>query len=68
VKAHAPVVPDEAIDLCENAYEAADGKKQKTAMDSFDDTGIMALICRHDIPLFLPTSIPLASNRNTLLR
>ncbi|KAG2047414.1 hypothetical protein BDR06DRAFT_95185, partial [Suillus hirtellus] len=21
-------------------------------MDSFDDTGIMALICRHDIPLF----------------
>ncbi|KAG1867477.1 hypothetical protein C8R48DRAFT_771969 [Suillus tomentosus] len=52
VKAHAPIVPDEAIDLCENAYEAADGKKQKAAMDSFDDTGIMALICRHDIPLF----------------
>ncbi|KAG2739058.1 hypothetical protein P692DRAFT_20756820 [Suillus brevipes Sb2] len=51
-KAHAPLVPDEAIDLCENAYEAADGKKQKAAMDSFDDTGIMALICRHDIPLF----------------
>lgn len=22
-------------------------------MDSFDDTGVMALICRHDIPLFL---------------
>ena len=21
-------------------------------MDSYDDTGIMALICRHDIPLF----------------
>ncbi|KAG1770194.1 hypothetical protein EDD22DRAFT_977211 [Suillus occidentalis] len=51
-KAHVPLVPDEAIDLCENAYEAADGKKQKAAMDSFDDTGIMALICRHDIPLF----------------
>jgi hypothetical protein len=45
-------VPDEAIDQCESAYEAADGKKQKAAMDSFDDTGIMALICRHDIPLF----------------
>ncbi|KAG1728250.1 uncharacterized protein EDB91DRAFT_1314088 [Suillus paluster] len=28
------------------------GKKQKAAMDSFDDTGLMALICRHDIPLF----------------
>ncbi|KAG1864624.1 hypothetical protein C8R48DRAFT_601821 [Suillus tomentosus] len=49
---HASLVPDEAIDLCENAYEAADGKKQKAAMDSFDNTGIMALICRHDIPLF----------------
>lgn len=49
---HASLVPDEAIDLCENAYEAADGKKQKAAMDSFDDTGIMALICCHDIPLF----------------
>ncbi|KAG1878248.1 hypothetical protein F4604DRAFT_1880298 [Suillus subluteus] len=24
----------------------------KAVMDSFDDTGIMALICRHDIPLF----------------
>ncbi|KAG1869102.1 hypothetical protein C8R48DRAFT_597758 [Suillus tomentosus] len=45
-------VPNEAIDLCENSYEAADGKKQKAAMDSFDDTGLMALICRHDIPLF----------------
>lgn len=46
------VVPDEAIDQCEHSYEAADGKKQKAAMDSFDDTGVMALICRHDIPLF----------------
>ncbi|KAG1775772.1 hypothetical protein EV702DRAFT_1198975 [Suillus placidus] len=46
------VVPDEAINQCEHSYEAADGKKQKAAMDSFDDMGIMALICRHDIPLF----------------
>ncbi|KAG2751616.1 hypothetical protein P692DRAFT_20774814 [Suillus brevipes Sb2] len=51
-KSHVPLVPDEAVDQCESAYEAADGKKQKAAMDSFDDTGIMALICRHDIPLF----------------
>ncbi|KIJ65276.1 hypothetical protein HYDPIDRAFT_89158, partial [Hydnomerulius pinastri MD-312] len=46
------LVPDEAIDSCESSYEAADGKKQKASMDSFDDTGLMALICRHDIPLF----------------
>ncbi|KAG2113977.1 hypothetical protein DEU56DRAFT_874329 [Suillus clintonianus] len=49
---HTPIVPNEAIDQCEQSYEAADGKKQKTAMESFDDTGLMALICRHDIPLF----------------
>ena len=47
-----PVVPDDAINSCEASYEAADGKKQKASMDSFDDTGLMALICRHDIPLF----------------
>ncbi|KAG1901766.1 uncharacterized protein F5891DRAFT_1187233 [Suillus fuscotomentosus] len=46
------IIPNEAIDQCESSYEAADGKKQKAAMDSFDDTGLMALICHHDIPLF----------------
>ncbi|KAH7905365.1 hypothetical protein BJ138DRAFT_1138299 [Hygrophoropsis aurantiaca] len=51
-KVYKSPVPDEAIDHCENAYEAADGKKQKAAMDSFDDTGLMCIICRHDIPLF----------------
>lgn len=47
-----PIVPDEAIDLCEASYEAVDGKKQKASMDSFDDTRLMALICHHDILLF----------------
>ncbi|KAG1740564.1 hypothetical protein EDD22DRAFT_982220 [Suillus occidentalis] len=51
-KKHTSAVPDEAIDQCEHSYEAADGKKQKAAMDLFDDTGVMALICWHDIPLF----------------
>ena len=46
-------VPDEAIDQCEASYEAADGQKHKASTDAFDDTGLMALICRHDIPLFL---------------
>jgi len=45
-------VPDEAIDQCEASYEAADGQKPKAAMENFDHTGLMALICRHDIPLF----------------
>ncbi|KIJ58586.1 hypothetical protein HYDPIDRAFT_34030 [Hydnomerulius pinastri MD-312] len=51
-KKHKALVPDKAIDQCKTSYEAADGKKQKAAMDSFDNTGVMALICRHDIPLF----------------
>jgi hypothetical protein len=51
-KKYKPSVPTEAIDDCEKSHEAADGDKQKTNMDRFDDTGLMALICRHDIPLF----------------
>ncbi|KAH7905288.1 hypothetical protein BJ138DRAFT_1017919 [Hygrophoropsis aurantiaca] len=51
-RAYKSPIPDEALDQCERTYEAVDGKKQKAAMDSFDDTGVMALICRHDIPLF----------------
>ncbi|KAI6024524.1 hypothetical protein EDC04DRAFT_2869436 [Pisolithus marmoratus] len=45
-------VPDEAIDHCEASNEAMDGQKQKASTDGFDDTGLMALICQHDIPLF----------------
>ncbi|KAG8214169.1 hypothetical protein J3R82DRAFT_10946 [Butyriboletus roseoflavus] len=48
----ATAIPDKAIDLCEASYEAMDGKKQKTSMKSFDDMGLMALICHHDILLF----------------
>ncbi|KAI6026008.1 hypothetical protein EDC04DRAFT_2930447 [Pisolithus marmoratus] len=46
------IVPDEAINQCEASYEATDSQKQKASTDGFDDTGLMALICRHDIPLF----------------
>jgi hypothetical protein len=52
-KAYTPKAPDEAVDECVKSHEAADERKQKTSMDAFDDTGVMALVCRHDIPLFL---------------
>jgi hypothetical protein len=52
LQARTSPILNEVIDSCESSYEAADGKKQKTSMESFDDTGLMALICRHDIPLF----------------
>ncbi|KAF9006922.1 hypothetical protein BDQ17DRAFT_1238366, partial [Cyathus striatus] len=47
------VVPDEAIDECESAHTTGNGNNVKTNRDHFDDTGLMALVCRHDIPLFV---------------
>lgn len=41
----------EAIDECESSYQAADGHKVKAAMEDFDDAGLMAILCRHDILL-----------------
>ncbi|KAH6902371.1 hypothetical protein BKA70DRAFT_1229028 [Coprinopsis sp. MPI-PUGE-AT-0042] len=46
-------VPDAAIDACEEAHEAGSGSKIKMNLDKFDDGGVMGMICRHDIPLFL---------------
>jgi hypothetical protein len=53
-KHRSPKVPDEAIDDCEDAYDAANGDKKKAASGEarYDDRGWMSLICRHDIPLF----------------
>jgi hypothetical protein len=45
-------VPAEAVDDCERAYKAANGDKVTTSSAQFDDTDLMALVCRHDIPLF----------------
>ncbi|EMD32924.1 hypothetical protein CERSUDRAFT_57603, partial [Gelatoporia subvermispora B] len=50
---YVPKVPDEAVDACENGHEAANEQKAKTNADRFDDTGIMALVCSHDIPIYL---------------
>lgn len=46
-------VPDTALDECEKSYEAANEKKDKSIGTKYDDTGLMALVCRHDIVLFL---------------
>jgi len=45
-------VPDAAIDDCQDSHEAADGRKEKTSGEQFDDRGLAALVCRHDIPIF----------------
>ncbi|KAG6810053.1 hypothetical protein H0H92_013548 [Tricholoma furcatifolium] len=48
-----PVVPDEAIDECESSHVAGKGSNVKTNMTTYDDGGLMALVCRHDIPIVL---------------
>ncbi|PPR04246.1 hypothetical protein CVT26_004191 [Gymnopilus dilepis] len=45
-------VPDEAIDECQDSYNAADGDKKRGSGQRYDAQGWMSLICRHDIPLF----------------
>jgi hypothetical protein len=51
-KVYKPKVPDEAIDGCMTSHDAANENKKHLTTDVFDDTGLMALVCRHDIPLF----------------
>lgn len=46
-------VPEEVIQDCQDSHTAADGRKAKTDMGHFDDTGLMAMVCRHDVPLFV---------------
>ena len=52
-RSHKSAVPDSAIDEGEKSYEAADEKKEKTHGKKFDDTSLMALVCCHDVVLFL---------------
>ncbi|EPQ51554.1 hypothetical protein GLOTRDRAFT_96295 [Gloeophyllum trabeum ATCC 11539] len=52
-KTYVAKVPDEAVDSCAHGHEAADEHKTKSNADIFDDTGVMAAVCRHDIPLLL---------------
>ena len=46
-------VPEKGLHECRKSFEAADEKKAKTSGVKFDDTGLMALVCRHDIVILL---------------
>ena len=48
-----PQLPDETLDDCERTFVAAQGHIAKTSNAIFADTALMALLCRHDRPLFL---------------
>jgi hypothetical protein len=46
-------ISDAILDDCERSFTAAQESKAKSSVSFFDDTGLMALICRHDRVLFM---------------
>ena len=46
-------LPNDTLDDCEKAFTAAQGHIAKSSSAIFADTALMALLCRHDRPLFL---------------
>ena len=46
-------VPASVLDGCGGSFQAADEKRQKASTRFFADTGLMALLCRHDHVLWL---------------
>jgi hypothetical protein len=46
-------VPKSVLDECEASFTAADERRTKSSTKFFDDTGLMALNCRHDHVLFV---------------
>ncbi|KAJ7077217.1 hypothetical protein C8R44DRAFT_836767 [Mycena epipterygia] len=46
-------VPRSVLNECESSFKAADEKREKASVKFFDDTGIMAMLCRHDRVLWL---------------
>jgi hypothetical protein len=46
-------LPDDTLDDCKKAFTAAQGHIAKSSNKIFADTALMALLCRHDRPLFL---------------
>lgn len=45
-------LPTSVLNDCNNSFKAADEKREKASTTFFADTGLMALICRHDRLLF----------------
>ncbi|KAL0572368.1 hypothetical protein V5O48_009603 [Marasmius crinis-equi] len=46
-------VPNEVVDADQHAHKAAKGDTEQSPNGRFDHNGLMALVCRHDIPLFI---------------
>lgn len=46
-------LPDDVLDECEESFIAAQEKVTKASKNYYADTGLMALLCRHDHVLFV---------------
>ena len=46
-------IPASVLDACSHSFTAADEKRQKASTKHFADTGLMALLCRHDRVIFI---------------
>ncbi|KAG6913379.1 hypothetical protein DXG01_007271 [Tephrocybe rancida] len=46
-------VPKSALDGCKSGFTAADDARVKASTQFFDDTALMALLCRHDRVLWI---------------
>ncbi|KAJ7819715.1 hypothetical protein B0H14DRAFT_3089338 [Mycena olivaceomarginata] len=46
-------VPQSMLKECESSFKAADKKREAASTQFFDDTGLMAILCRHDRILWL---------------
>lgn len=46
-------VPTSVLNDCGESFKAADEKREKASTQFFSDTGLMALLCRHDRVLWL---------------
>ncbi|RDB26796.1 hypothetical protein Hypma_005259 [Hypsizygus marmoreus] len=46
-------VPASVLDGCEAGFTAADDRREKASTQFFDDTALMAMLCRHDVVLWI---------------
>jgi hypothetical protein len=47
------LLTDDVLDECKSSFKAADERRVKANTSFFSDTGLMALLCRHDNVLWL---------------
>ena len=50
---HGLLGPNSMYDACGLSFIAANGDHVKASTHMFEDTGVMAMLCHHDVPLFL---------------